>query len=203
MAGRIGAKVDEAALILKSLQAAVEAGPALGAHFAAKGLLDLALGAVAEFGGNAFLGATTHAFADIVAVDDQVATILGLAAHQYVDVRIVGVPMIDRHPVESGAEIVRHVVHQLAGEGAQVFHLCCIFRRDDEAEVVPIILAAIGEGFAIDIVSIPVEQAAFTAFAVNAVPLQIGEVPGERCCPKVCALLPDDPRLDDHPALSS
>ena len=54
-----------------------------------------------------------------VAADDQVLPIVGPAADQDVDVRIVGVPVIDRHPVEPRAEISFDVVHQLAGEGAR------------------------------------------------------------------------------------
>jgi nicotinamidase-related amidase len=45
------------------------------------------------------------------------------------------------YPVETGSEIVRHVVHHLAGEGAQVRHLGGIFGRDDEAEMVPVVFA--------------------------------------------------------------
>ena len=47
----------------------VEAGPALGADFAAQGPLDFALGAVAEFGGYPLLGAAAHPVADVVAID--------------------------------------------------------------------------------------------------------------------------------------
>src|SRR3546814_4306865 len=61
------------------------------------------------------------------------------------DVRIVGVPMIDRDPIEIGAEIARHVVHQLAREGAQVRHVTGVLGRDDEAEMVSVLFAARGE----------------------------------------------------------
>lgn len=94
-----------------------------------------------------------------------------------------------------------HVIHQFAGEGAQVLHLGGILGRDDKTKVVPIVLAARGKSLTICAVTIAVEQAALASFAVNAVALEIGQMPGERGCAKVCALLADHPRFDDHPAL--
>ena len=35
-------------------------------------------------------------------------------------VRVIGIPMIDRDPLELGAEIPLHVDHELAGEGLEV-----------------------------------------------------------------------------------
>ena len=51
---------------------------------------------------------------------------------------VVGVPMVDRHPVELGAEVLLDVLHQLAGEGLEVSELRPVLWRDDEAEVVAI-----------------------------------------------------------------
>ena len=39
------------------------------------------------------------------------------------DVRIVRVPVIDGYPIEPGAEIVRDIAHQLAGERLEVADL--------------------------------------------------------------------------------
>ena len=41
-----------------------------------------------------------HAMADIVAADDEVLAVVGLAADQQMDVRIVGVPVLGGDPVE-------------------------------------------------------------------------------------------------------
>src|SRR3546814_3216825 len=57
-----------------------------------------------------------------------------LAAHQHMDVRIVGVPMVNGDPVQFGAQILGCISHQFAGEAAQVFHVPCIFGRDDETK---------------------------------------------------------------------
>ena len=62
------------------------------------------------------------------------------------DVRIIGVPVIDADPVELRAEVLLHLPHQVAGEGLEVCHLDRVLRRDDEAEMVPVVLGALGEG---------------------------------------------------------
>lgn len=40
---------------------------------------------------------------------------------------IIGVPMIDRDPVQSGVEVACDVRHQVPGEAAQVVHFSGIF----------------------------------------------------------------------------
>ena len=104
----------------------------------------------AQFHRDPLLGAGAHPLADVAAVDHEIAAIIGAPAHQDVDVRIVGVPVIDRDPVEPGAEILFHVGHQFAGEGPDIGKFGCVLGRDDEAEVMAIIGAAFGKGIAID-----------------------------------------------------
>ena len=107
---RIGPQIDHPAkLIADRAQAAVEAGPAVYFDFAAQGPIDVLLGACAQFDGYALLGAGAHSLADVAAIDHQIAAIVRLAAHQDVDVRIVGVPVIDRDPVEPRAKVFFHV----------------------------------------------------------------------------------------------
>src|SRR6266436_2827360 len=62
------------------------------------------------------------------------------------DMRIVGVPVIDRDPIEPGPEIALHLGDEVAGEGLEIGHLGGILRRDDEAEVMAIVMAAPREG---------------------------------------------------------
>ena len=58
---------------------------------------------------------------------------------------VVGVPMIDGDPVQFGSEIPRDAGHQLTREGAEIAELASILRRNDEPEMMPVILAALGE----------------------------------------------------------
>jgi hypothetical protein len=61
------------------------------------------------------------------------------------DVRIVGVPVVDRQPVEPRPEIPFGIGHQLSGEGSQIGHFASVLRRDDEPEMVAIVLASFCE----------------------------------------------------------
>ena len=61
-------------------------------------------------------------------------------------VRVVGVPVIDRHPVQPRAQIGFHAAHQVPRVGPQVVQLGGILGRDDEAEMVPVVPAALLEG---------------------------------------------------------
>jgi hypothetical protein len=135
------------------------------------------------------------------AVDDQVASVLGDAAHEYMDMRIVGIPVIDRHPVEPGFEILLHPAHEIAGEGPKVLKLLGIFRADDEAEMMAIVGAAICEGLTVGGVSRRIEHHRFPAIARDAVAFQISDMPCERRGAKLRALMPDDARHDRHAAL--
>src|SRR3546814_5278416 len=74
------------------------------------------------------------------------------------DVRIVGVPVIDRDPVEARLEILCHVGHEVAGEAPEVADLPGIFRTDDETEMMTIILAARCEVGAVSAVALRVEH---------------------------------------------
>ena len=54
--------------------------------------------------------------------------------------RIVGIPMVDGDPIEPGAEIGFHLAGKVAGEGFEVGHFGGVFGRDDEAEMMAIVL---------------------------------------------------------------
>jgi hypothetical protein len=63
----------------------------------------------------------------IVAGNDEVATFVTLAAHDDVDVGIVGIPMIDPDPVKFSAEIALSLRHQVSGESLAVRELLGVF----------------------------------------------------------------------------
>jgi hypothetical protein len=65
---------------------------------------------------------------------------------------MAGVVMIDRYPIQLRPEISFHLVHEAAGEGAQVSHLGGILWRHDEAELMPVLTAAVDEGAAVGLV---------------------------------------------------
>lgn len=108
--------------------------------------------------------------------------------------------MVDRNPIEAGPEVMRHVLHQIAREAAKIFHRTGVFRADDEAEMVPVAVAARPERGAVRCVGLGVEQGRIAPVARDAVAFEIGYMFGERRGAKVHALMPHDARLDDDAA---
>ena len=95
-----------------------------------------------------------HALADVVPRDHEILPVVGAAAQDDVDVRVVRVPVIDPDPVELGAEVFLGLAHQVAREALQVGHLGSIFGRDDEPEMMPVVLAALAELLYVGIVGL-------------------------------------------------
>ena len=74
----------------------------------------------ADLDRNKFFAPRPQAVADVITRDDEIGAILRDAPHQQVDVGIVGVPMIDRDPIEPGPEIAFHLNDEVAGEGLEI-----------------------------------------------------------------------------------
>ena len=114
--------------------------------------------------------------ADIVAGDDQVGADLVDAAEHDVRVRVVGVPVVDGHPVEPRAEIRLHAGHEVAGVGAQVAELGRILGRDDEPELMAVVLDARLERLGVGpVLGRRIDLPALT-FASDAVALDVAQV---------------------------
>jgi hypothetical protein len=79
----------------------------------------------------------------------------------------------DGDPIQPRAEVARGLVHELARKGPQARELSGVIGRDDEPEMMPVVLAAFGEGFAIRFVSGRIEQLAPRPIAGHAVALEI------------------------------
>ena len=78
--------------------------------------------------------------------------VVDATADQDMDMRIVGVPIMDADLAELRSEVPLGIRHQLPSEGAAVFHVGGVLGRDDESEMMPILLATFSEGFRIGIV---------------------------------------------------
>ena len=144
-AGAAGAKIgDPAALVGDVAERSVETGPALGVGLVFQPGADFLLAAWSQLQRDPFRRPAAKAPADVLATDDQVLAVVGAAADEHVDMGIVGVPMIDRYPVELGAEVMLGVLHELAGEGPKVRHVTGVFRRDREPKMMPVPIASFG-----------------------------------------------------------
>ncbi len=118
--------------------------------------------------------------ADVVAGDDEIGALIGNAAHEQMDVRIVGVPVIDRDPIEPRAQVGLHLPHDVARVFAQVGQFSRVLGRHDDPEMVPVILAPLGETAIVCVVAGRVEHPRWRAVAGDAFALQIRDVRGQR-----------------------
>src|SRR5215467_915462 len=135
--------------------------------------------------------------ADVVPGDDEIATVIAFAAHDDMDMRIVGVPVIDSYPVESRAEIASRLGHQLSGKGLEIREPVRVLRRHNEPEMMPVALAAAREGAVVGVVMLGVEHPSGRAIPGHAVPPQIAEMRAER---RSSCTMPYHTRLDRNVA---
>ena len=196
--GRLLAKVEEPIVGFLD-HSPVDAGETvlvdLGRQLA--GLLDLGDGAKLQRG--QFARPLADAVGEIVAVDDKVLAQVILAAHDDMHMGMAGVVVIDRNPIEFRAKVGFHLAHEVAGIGCQVRQVRAVLRRDDESELVAILLAALKECSAIGAVLGRRIELPALAVARCAVALDVAQMGGR---PSVPARLLDVAGLDDDAAHS-
>ena len=88
---------------------------------------DFEIAAQAEVLRHEILRACSHPLLDVVAGDHEVLPVVRAAAQDDVDVRVVGVPVIDADPIELRAEVLFHLAHEIAGEVPQIGHAPGVF----------------------------------------------------------------------------
>ena len=135
-------------------------------------------------------------------LDDEIGAVRCDPAHQHMDMRIVGVPMVDRDPVEPGVEVDLKLAHEVPRIAAQVSELGRVLGADDEAEVVAITCASFGEGIAIGLVASCIEHRGVASVAGHAVALEITDVPPERRGAVLRTAMPDDATVPEDAATS-
>jgi hypothetical protein len=96
------------------------------------------------------------------------------------DMRIIGVPVVDGDPIEPGAEIAFGIGHQLTREGPQAFELGRILGRHDEPEMVAIIPATSGKRLLVGDIRAGIEHGGVHPIMSNAVALQIEDMLRQR-----------------------
>jgi hypothetical protein len=158
------------------------------------------LAARPQLQGDPLGGAVAKAPANVVAADHQVLAVTGSSTDEDMDVWVVRVPVVDRDPIELGAEIAFGVGHQLTGKGAQAFQLGGILRRDDETKMVPVILTALSESPLVGHIGAGIEHAGIGAIVGDAVAFEIGDMFGQRRRAEADPAMADDPAHDGDPA---
>src|SRR5450631_60926 len=126
--------------------------------------------------GHNLAGTFANAVSDIVAGDVQGLAVLGDAAQKDMGVRLAGVMVIDRDPVQLGSEVHFHLLHQLAGNLARVGQLHTILGGDDEAELMPVTASPLQKSAAILDVALGRIDLALRAILGHAVPLEVTQV---------------------------
>jgi hypothetical protein len=170
----------------------IEPGPAFGTNFSLKSASHLKLRSRAEFSGNKISRSRPQPCRNVIAADDEVDTVIGAAAHEDVDMGMLGIPVVDGDPVKPRAEITRGLIHELAGKAPQALKFTGIIRRDDEPEMMPVGFAAFRECAAVGIIAGSIEEFTRRSIAGNAVPPEIADM-GAQC--------PGRPHPAHHPRL--
>jgi hypothetical protein len=160
--------------------------------------MNLPLAARPQFHGDAFSGAVAEAAADIGAADDEILAVIGASADQDMDMWVVGIPVIDRHPVELRSEVALDIIKQFARERAQVLQFAGVFGRNDKTKVMPVIPAAFGEGAFVGHFRVRVEHPSIFAVSGDSLPFQVIDVLGEGRRAEAAALVTHNTRLHHH-----
>ena len=182
---RLGAKVEHPVRRLLD-HGAVDPGETLGGDLRPQLLAQLQVGLRSQLQGRPLLGAQAHAIGDVVLGDDQVFAEIVLAPDDDVAMRMAGVVVVDRHPIELGGEIGLHLGHHVAGEAAQIRQAVAILRRDDNAERMPVALAALDEGASVFLIALRAVELAALAVAGRSVPLKVAQMGAGRPASKLC-----------------
>ena len=192
----LGPQVQHQLLGLRQ-HGAVDAGEALGRDHGRKLGLQLPVGLRPKLQGRQLLRPQPHAVGDVVLGDDEVLAVIVLPADDDVAVRVAGIEVVDRDPIQPRAQILLHLPHHVAGEGAQVREVVAVLRGHDEAELVAVFPAALGEGLAVRLVGLGAIEPAALAVPRRAVALQVADM---GVGSPAAELQAHDPGLDHDPA---
>ena len=193
--GKVG-QVQNCAL-RAPLEGAIEARPPLLLDLRGQALPDLPFRPRPEPSRGELRGAMAHAVRDVLSGDDEILAGLVLASQQDVDVRIVGVPVVSRRPLEPRPKIALDLRHELTGVGLQIGNLCAVLRRDDDLAVMPVGLDPPGKGLGVDLILPCRLEATRAAVRLYSVPLDVVEILPDRRESDLRML--DDADLHDHP----
>src|SRR3546814_20345918 len=91
---------------------------------------------------------------------------------------VAGFVVIERDPIECRAKVDFDPAHKVAGVRRQVGQVSAVFRRDDEPELVAIVLAAIKEGLRLGAVLGRRIELPTLAIARRAVALDVAQMGG-------------------------
>lgn len=148
------------------------------------------------------------AMGNIVPSNIEDAAFLQDTSDDDVGMRMAGVVMIDRNPVEARLQILLHLSHQIACKILQIGHFVGVFGRNNEAELMPILAAPFDKGLAVSLILKSRISLPFLAVPIDSVPFEVAKVRIDRFArrPDLCRTIEcplpslgielDDPGLD-------
>src|SRR5262245_11879521 len=152
----------------------------------------------AQLQGDQVLGAGANAMSDIVASDHQVLAAVVATADDDMRVRVTSIEMIDPDPVELGAKVLFHLLHEIADHGLEFRDAITVLGRDYEAKLMRILRGALEEGISIGLVGDRIIEAPRIALAGDAVALDVAQVRAR--CAELTGSLARIARPDDDAA---
>src|SRR5712664_1651930 len=179
-AARIGQRVPEVHETLAGLgdQRPIDAGEAILIDLGRELALLLDRGDRTQFERHQLARPFANAMGDVVAIDDQILAQLIPAVDDDMNMRMAGIKMVHRDPIELRSQVTFEFAHEVAGEAREITEAHTVLRRDDDAELVAIVLATIEEGIAVGPVLRRRIQPAALTIARGAVALNITEMSG-------------------------
>src|SRR6266511_474404 len=132
------------------------------------------LGAWPKFLRGQLLSAQAQRLGQIGPIDPQLAVLSVDAAHDQMDVRIIGVVVADGRPAQPAAEILLHPLDQVARVPAQI-ELVAVLGRDDESKLAFLAFDGRREFLAPD-VAVGIEHLARRAVPLDAVAFDVTEM---------------------------
>src|SRR5216684_5211367 len=195
-AARIGRRVPEVHETLAGLgdQRPIDPGEAILIDLGRELALLLDRGDRTQFECHQLACALANAMGDVIAIDDQILAQLIPAVDDDMNMRMAGIKMVHRHPIELRSQVTFEFAHEVAGETGEVAKAHTVLGRDDDAKLVAVVLAAIEEGIAVGPVLRRGIQPAALAIARGAVALNITQMSGGAA---VLAGGTDGARFDD------
>src|SRR6266849_6963760 len=179
-AARIGRRVPEVDETLAGLgeQRPIDAGEAILTNLGRELALLLDFGDRTEFERHQLACPLANAMGDVIAIDDQILAQLIPAVDDDMNMGMAGIKMVHRDPVELRSQVTFEFAHEVAGEAREIAEGHTVLRRDDDAELVAIVLATIEEGIAVGPILRRRIQPAALAIARGAVALNVTQMSG-------------------------
>jgi hypothetical protein len=163
-------------LVHPSDQTTIETGKPLLLDFHTEPSLDFVFAPGAEFKRNDLGSSLPKSVGDIFPGNHEIAGPVVNAAQHDMGVGMAGIEVIDGNPVQLRTEVIADLLHQPPNDRLEVLEPIAVFCRDDEAELMPISIAALEKILPVNAVIRGTIKLSGLAFPGNSISLYVMEV---------------------------